>query len=354
MSQTRAFCVLLYQNYATKEGALLRNRTFYNLSIYSLQEQIIVIKKGYTMNTKLLLACVILYPFSSYSMKRKLEHKKHHQRPHVIDAHEFNYADLPLDLKLVIFDFMINNSSERKPRGALQTVNALYRTNKLFYQLINEEEFQKNLINNFANKFYCSHETIAYNLRTHKARDCLYLQYQLKNLCLFGSDINIRHRLNRLLANKIDLTFTYNHNTSVQPAIMIAAKNNNLAFNALLPLVDLHAQTPHGLTLLQMVTTYRIALNPIKTILKMPTLDVNQTNRRGETALLRCLIQREKVKPTSRFNTTFIKTVDKLLKAGADPEKPNNNGLRPLTVAYDLGNQEIIDLIQNAIHRKQT
>ncbi len=45
--------------------------------------------------------------------------------------------------------------------------------------------------------------------------------------------------------------------------------------------------------------------------------------------------------------------IRQLLNAGADPEIANNDGLTPLQAAQQTGNQEIIDLIQNAINKKQ-
>ncbi|HLJ31637.1 MAG TPA: ankyrin repeat domain-containing protein, partial [Candidatus Babeliales bacterium] len=85
-------------------------------------------------------------------------------------------------------------------------------------------------------------------------------------------------------------------------------------------------------------------------ICQYPHVKINQQNNRGETALLYSLIKRKGY----RIGNLFIDTIKELLKKGADPELGNKYGLTPLMAAKDLGNNDIISLIEQAIQDKQS
>ena len=81
-------------------------------------------------------------------------------------------------------------------------------------------------------------------------------------------------------------------------------------------------------------------IEAIECLLNNPHIIINQQNNSGYTALLIALFRGRK---------SIIKL---LLDAGADPELANYEGLTPLQAAQQTGNQEVIDLIQDAIRNK--
>jgi ankyrin repeat protein len=313
------------------------------------------------MNKKLLFFCIIFFVTTSSAMKRARIYKNDNKQPcktrHLNASTEpttasFNCCPLlPPDIQKRIIDFAANDTTEKKPKIATKTFNALSLTNKSFNALINDQIFSDKLINDFAKKFYCSHETIAKLLNTKRAKIRLNIQYELRALCCWESTINLTPQLKSLIAQGANLEFTYNHKYLYKTPLMFAATGNNGIFNYLLKKADINTSTSHGLTLLKFVTTYPIRpniLNPIspnilEKLLKHPDLNVNQQNKHGETALLCCLIQR----PTISVTNMIL-----LLTAGADPECANKYNLTPLMAAQNLGNQFIIDLIQDAIAEK--
>jgi ankyrin repeat protein len=96
-----------------------------------------------------------------------------------------------------------------------------------------------------------------------------------------------------------------------------------------------------------------------------PHVNINQQDAQGNTALLIALETKKIIKAkqqiirdiakfviTERPATPQEDLIQALLDAGADPELANNEGLTPLQAALDSGNQNIIQLIQDAITRK--
>ncbi|HEX4068526.1 MAG TPA: ankyrin repeat domain-containing protein, partial [Candidatus Babeliales bacterium] len=82
-------------------------------------------------------------------------------------------------------------------------------------------------------------------------------------------------------------------------------------------------------------------INATKCLLNNPNIAINQqTKTEGWTALLMAIGHR---------NTLILKL---LFDANADPELANNDGLTPLQFAEQIKNQEIIDLIRDAIDKK--
>jgi ankyrin repeat protein len=68
-------------------------------------------------------------------------------------------------------------------------------------------------------------------------------------------------------------------------------------------------------------------------------IDINQQNSEGTTALMIAIENDEA-------------NVKILLDAGADPEIANNNGTTPLNAAEVMGNENVINLIKEAIDKK--
>jgi ankyrin repeat protein len=94
---------------------------------------------------------------------------------------------------------------------------------------------------------------------------------------------------------------------------------------------------------------------------------INQSTTEGNTALITCIRELRKLDSenytyetgnkyteTEAMSLYFdcLDTIKYLLECGADPEVANVYGLTPLEGAQYSGNQEIIDLIQDAINQK--
>jgi uncharacterized protein len=79
----------------------------------------------------------------------------------------------------------------------------------------------------------------------------------------------------------------------------------------------------------------------IQCLLTNPNIAIDKQDITGTTALMGAILF---------FKDALI--VKQLLDANANPELADNNGLTPLAAAQQTGDQEIIDLIQNAIDKK--
>lgn len=269
------------------------------------------------------------------------------------------------EIQDLIINFLTHNTIEKKPKDAAYPVNALARTNKRINALINNPDFSDSLINTFAQKFYCSHETIARYLATQQAQKRLLLQYELKDMCnfrTFGHDsMTVKNwmskSLDRLIKQKIDLEFTFNDHPSgytiIKTPLIMSVKNNTIMFTTLLEKgANINGSTPHGLTPLGAALEYPIDPLKYKIILEYPGIAINQQNKRGETALLHCLLRRQRVPAHLRITHLFINVIDNLLTAGADPEFANKAGETPLMAAKKLKNNELIRIIEGAIEQK--
>lgn len=83
-------------------------------------------------------------------------------------------------------------------------------------------------------------------------------------------------------------------------------------------LTDINKQNSIGNTLLHAAVIFG-SVNKIEMILKQPKLDIDIRNKSGETAIFKaCQIQGLR---------TQIIVIDMLLKAGANPYIPNDNGV---------------------------
>lgn len=266
--------------------------------------------------------------------------------------HPFDFPSLPQDMQNIVLNFVTNNTTESKPKNATETVNALAQTNKALNKIINEQNFSDKLIKNFANRFFCSQETIAKYLQTAQSKERLFLQYDLKNLCTHPKNKKILSRsLNQLIAKGVDLEFTYNHEHIHKTALMICAKNNRNMFSLLLEKgVDINNGNVYGITTLHLASSYPVDSSLVDVLISYRNLDINRQTKNGKTALLLCLIDRLK----RSVVVGFINTIVVLLKAGVDPELADNRGCTPLAVAQKLGNQRIVLLIQNAITEKHS
>lgn len=303
------------------------------------------------MRLKLILPGFFLFILPIHAMKRS------HSLPNQIS-----------NLQNVIEEIIVHHATEyplaQKPKEATKTVNTLAKTNKKFNQLINNPHNNKKIINNLSYNLYCSHETIARMLWTKQSKEQLRLQHDLRKLCCstyifyeFGDLALLKTRkLNELIARNVDLEFTYNRaNLQATPLILTAHNADDTMFKILLKQnIDINTCNSHGITLLKFLTEIypitEFSFNYFKKIIKLPGLKINQQNRHGETALLRCLVHRI----PRNLSDSFITIVEELLNAGADPELANNKGLTPRAVAQQLNNGRITDLIKEAIEKKHS
>lgn len=168
--------------------------------------------------------------------------------------------------------------------------------------------------------------------------------------------------LDTLIKQNINLEFTFNDyssgHTAIRTPLMISFniplfQYNNHMFTILLEKgANINCCTAHGLTPLTLALEYPMELQKYKTILRHPQLTINQQNRRGESALLHCLLRRQRLRIGLRTTPFFIEVVGELLAAGADPELANNAGLTPLDAAKILEDNHLIHIIQDAIEQK--
>lgn len=248
-----------------------------------------------------------------------------------------------------------------KPRNITRTINTLTKVNKQLNRAINTPTFNDKLIDNLAHKLHCSHETIALLLSTKQSKQRLTLQKELKKLCCY-SYIHVTpgihkwtaNNLKKLIKQDVNLEFTYNdRDNSQKTPLMLSTKRYNPMFELLLEeeeKVNINTCNNQGVTLLNLLTESSFDSKHCMTIITHPKLIINQQNKRGESALLRCLIRK---KPT-RITLVFITIIRELLKAGADPELGNKYGETPLTAAQQLNDERVISLITEAIKNKKS
>lgn len=308
------------------------------------------VKRKKHMIKKLFFLSLIICTSQSYAMKRSAEDLKisESQFPH--------YDDWFPDIKRLIIGCSTTHTLAKKPKDATYPIKALSHTNKELNRLINNPTFSDNLIKTFAQKFYCSHETIARDLDTKQARQRLALQYDLKCLCIY-KEFSTNYRslfpqpltveLDNLIARKVDLEFTYNLGLLQRTPVMLSLDNKNMLKLLLEKGANINGCNVHEFTPLKLSTESPIHPRRYKKLLNHPSLNINQQNKHGESALLRCLVRR-KCAPSM----IFIVMIIRLIKAGADPELANNDGVTPIKVARRLGDVLLINIIQEAIDKK--
>jgi hypothetical protein len=267
----------------------------------------------------------------------------------MITNRSHNYEILPPEIQLDIILFATNKTSVEKPKEATKIVRTLTQINKQFNIDINDPQFSDNLINNFAHKYLCPHETIARYLHTYQTQKRLALQYQLKQLCCCTEDNNLFLKLGKLLTDNIDLEFTYTHYSQQKTPLMIAMSYDNNMFEYLLNYgANINGYNTHGNTALHIATSDPINRDYCMLLITNPTIAINQQNKRGESALLRSLTHKK-----GAVNRTFITTIRSLLNVSSDPELTDKKSLTPLEAAKKLRKKDkIIELIKAAIKQK--
>ena len=223
-----------------------------------------------------------------------------------------NKLSLPPEDQYQIINLLFTHTHTNSLQVAAKTISSLAQVNTQLHALINNPQLCLQLIKYLALKFKCSDQQVATTLQIPEAQRRLKLQNILHKLCTADS-LKGLPSLDSLCQQEVDLEFTY---TSFFPDFF---------------------PTP-----LMLAATMNTGILEKLCSISSDLLDVNQRSLEGETALVLA------IQSGLPFN---VKT---LLDANADPLIADNDGLTPLKLAQLKHNQEIIDLIQEAINKKQS
>jgi len=316
------------------------------------------------VNKQLLFLLLIIFTTQNYGMKRvyrKIRKATPCKKQAVEKTIPYSFDLLPKDMQNAIIDFIINDTSERKPRIAADIFSNLARVNKKFNKLINHPEYKDNplhsdnLIKKLSEKYHCSHESIAIFLHTQASLARLKLQRRINPLFNWKNNKSIERELNQLIKEGINLDFTYNHKNAQKTPLMRAIHSKTGLFYLLIKKgADVNASNTHGLTALKILLEPIINPDKLTAFLNQKSVNLNQQDKQGRTPLLHMLVN------SKRFNTgptiVFMKTLETFLQYNVDPELSNKRGLTPLTAAQSCYDQEpqVVNLILDAIERKKT
>lgn len=207
--------------------------------------------------------------------------------------------------------YLLNlNPTTQSFEVAASSINSLAQENQDINKLLNNSEFCLELIKQLAQKFKCSDQEIAAVLHSEEAKRRWNIQNQLYELCNSIST-ETTSSFESLLQQGVDLEFTYKYFSSGfyrTPLMLVSMRKNPI--------------------LLQKLCT------------QSDKFDINRRDTEGETALILAVQE------------GMVASVKILLEAGADPEIPDNNGVMPLKAAQETHNQNIINLIRDAINKK--
>lgn len=273
----------------------------------------------------------------------------------------FRYDLLLKEIQDIVIDFCTIYTVAKTPKDATLRVHALSHTKKTFHTKINDLKFSDNLINIFASKFYCSHETIARYLNTKAAQERLSIQLKLKNSIENSFWIpNFRFHLQQLQQEDINFNFTYNYVTpylSSMPKTVLmilisleSCTQRHKIFEWLLEnKANINATNSHGLTALHFTSEHLRPLDYYNKILTHSDVKINQQNKYGENPLLYCLLKKKK----DQINYPVITALENMLKAGADPYMHNKYGIHAFSVVKRLKDERLNSLFLPYIKQNQ-
>jgi uncharacterized protein len=251
----------------------------------------------------------------------------------------FPFTKLPLEMQYKIILSIINTAASLKDAG--QKINALAQTNIELNQLINDPKICLKIIKNLAQRFNCSDQEAALALQTKEAINHLVILDKFVKLChernSNAKDFNILYEQYK---GYVDLNFIFlwleDDTTLLIEAVL---RNNCSLITALINHgANINQSNLYGTTPLA-IAAWNGNINTIKCLLNYPNIVLNQQDKNGRTALLTVSIKEKSI-------------IKLLLDAGVDPELADNEHITLLQKAKSYGNQEIIDLIQNAIDKK--
>jgi ankyrin repeat protein len=261
---------------------------------------------------------------------------------------------LPLEIKSRIASLLLMNTTTDTLKTCAKTISTLAQINRELNESINNPQFCLKLIKHLAKKFNCSDETVTMALQTHESHNRLKIQKLLeKLLCKKSFNEKTINSFYKKYKNYVDLNFTYQtygDSDFKNTPLFCAAKtiNNNSAAKIKWLLnshaVDVNCANKFGLTPL-MECAINAQPATVALLCKYPSININQKNNNGETALMLVC----KYSGTPKFN---LNNMNVLINAGADLEIANNKGETPLQVVEMYENQKAIDLIKGAITKK--
>lgn len=222
------------------------------------------------------------------------------------------------------------------------------------YSVYNNKSVFTELLDIIHKTHHCSHESITRYLCPPVVKTDIESQRQLKLLLLSAKPLNYKEKIEKLLNKGARLDFTYNSEFQSKTPLMF--KTSDKIFDLLLQHgSNINETTSQGITALMRATQYPISTKYLCKVIDQEDIKINQTNRRGETALLRCIRNREE--QGGYVSTIFALAIKKLLEKGADPLQPDKNGCSPLTRAKRLDKPElrkdwVIQLLKDAIAQK--
>jgi hypothetical protein len=268
-------------------------------------------------------------------------------------------AQLPLEIKSKVVSFLITENVTNNLKSCGKTINSLAQLTSKLNKLINNPDFCLKLIKNLAQRFNCSDQKAAEALQTEEAKRRLQIQKKFLAMCRDMDKTRFDHYFNSLYTEYqeyVDLNFTYylrGFEQSLPTNLLIVSivtddiTKSRAKTNYLLNTHAINVNNEgYGISPLTFAIQIQ-NLSIMQLLCNYPTININQKNKSsGDTPLITTIVD-------NNTNLEFkLNGVQLLLNAGADPELANSNGLTPLQAAKESGDQEIIDLIQNAIDNK--
>ena len=261
----------------------------------------------------------------------------------------FPFTNLPEDMQNVIISLIIKNSTARSLKEAANSINALAQVNHQLNDLINDPEFCLQIIWHLAEQFDCSDEAAAQALQTEEAKQRLKIQKQFTLLSSPKKKFNEKKfkEFYEKYKDYIDIDFTCTEIKMTPLMLATYAKNSSKHISFLLNIgaINVNKASTLGMTALMLSALNSTDPETVKLLCEYPTININQQDNEGNTALMLLC----KFCNTERFKLENLKI---LIDAGADLEIPDNEGVTPLQEAMQLGNNEVINLINEAINKK--
>lgn len=309
-------------------------------------------------------ADVILYSADAY---REFLSYIHSAPTPTVQTPKSRFELLPKEMQQTIIFSLSERTKATTLKDAAHAISTLARVNQHLNQLINDPAFCLQIIKQLAQQFDCSDETAAAALQTQEAKKRLKLQKQCEELFIadkFNEKLfnqlykqNTYIDLNEQRKHYIDLNFTYSYSKDskldTQNTLLIIAvggtrSNKDTKVDCLLKNgpIDINYYNKANMTAL--ITCAGICENSkaLELLCKSPNIIIDLTDEVQSTALHYACWCRDK-KDKSKY-------IEILLKAGADPEAANIDGLTPLIILKRTGDDENEqrNLIKNAIKRK--
>ncbi len=251
--------------------------------------------------------------FLSYIHAEQEQPTIHAKQEQLIEP--FPFTELSPEMQYSIINLLAKNSTATSLKEAADTINSLAQVNHDLNDLINDSHFCLRIIKHLSKQFDCSDTTAAKALKTKEAKERLKLQKLLDICHHLSTEDQANAQVKELIKAGIDISFSIKLNTGA-----------------------IHKEI-YGPPLFEFCTKPHV-LNA----LIANGANINERSSNGSSILLYFIL---KWVPSS-----VIKYMPYILAAGVDPELADNDGLTPLQAAQQTGDQELIDLIREAIEKK--